>query len=125
MRLTPKAFHNREGQTMSQSLSQVYLHVTFSTKDRTPFLRDMQLRERMHAYLAGICKGQDSPSLIVGGYEDHVHVLCRLSKNLSVADLVREVRRDSSKHAKELSARSREFHLAARLRCFFGESLPC
>ena len=39
--------------------------------------------------------------MIVGEFEDHVHVLCRLSKNLAVADLVRELKRESSKKAKE------------------------
>ena len=65
---------------MSQSLVQVYLHIVFSTKDRRPFLRDQMLRERTHAYLAGICKNQGAPSLKVGGTADHVHILCRMSK---------------------------------------------
>lgn len=50
---TPKAFHNRERQAMSQSLSQIYLHVTFSTNDRAPFLRDRQRCERMHKSMPG------------------------------------------------------------------------
>jgi len=86
-----------------QSLSQIYVHVAFSTKDRRPFLRDKNYREQLHAYLAGGCKNQECPPLIVGGFEDHVHVLCRLSRNLSVADLVRELKRGSSKWAKDLS----------------------
>lgn len=89
---------------MPQSLSQIYLHLAFSTKDRRPFLRDKDQREQLHAYLAGACKNQRCPSLIVGGVEDHVHVLCRLSRNLSVADLVRELKRESSKWAKGLSS---------------------
>jgi REP element-mobilizing transposase RayT len=85
---------------MAQSLSQIYLHVVFSTKNRTSFLRDKELREKVHAYLAGTCRNLESPSLIVGGVEDHVHLLCRLSKNLSVAHLVRELKRESSKWIK-------------------------
>ena len=94
---------------MPQSLSHIYLHVTFSTKDRRPFLRDKKHREPLHAYLAGGCRNQSSPSLLVGGLEDHVHVLCRLSKTLSVADLVRELKRESSKRVKELSPHLRDF----------------
>ena len=95
---------------MPQSLSQIYLHITYSTKTRQPFLSDAQLREKTHAYIAGTCKNQHSPSLLVGGVADHVHVLCRLSRNLSVADLVRELKRDSSKWLKHQSPRLRDFH---------------
>jgi REP element-mobilizing transposase RayT len=88
---------------MSQSLSQIYLHVVFSTKHRAPRLVDPALRERTHAYLVGVCNNLDSPSIRVGGIEDHVHILCRLSKILSASDLVRELKRESSKWLKEQS----------------------
>ena len=88
---------------MSQSLSQVYLHVVFSTKHRAPSLQDRGLREKTHAYLAGTCRNLDSPSIIVGGVEDHVHVLCRLAKTLCVSELVRELKRESSKWLKDQS----------------------
>ncbi len=65
---------------MAQSLAQIYVHIVFSTKNRQPFLKDKAFRERVHAYLKGICDNQDSPSLQIGGVEDHVHILCRLSK---------------------------------------------
>jgi REP element-mobilizing transposase RayT len=88
---------------MGQSLSQIYLHVVFSTKNRVPFLHDRMLREKMHAYLAGTCRNLHSPSLIVGGVEDHVHLLLRLAKDLSVSVLVRELKRESSKWVKSLA----------------------
>jgi putative transposase len=95
---------------MAQSLSQLYVHLVFSTKNRVPFLRDKELRERTHAYLAGTCNNQESPSIIVGGVEDHAHVLCRLSKNLGVAILIRELKRESSKWVKEESTSVADFH---------------
>ena len=55
---------------MPQSLTQIYLHIVFSTKYRAPYLADKVFRERTHAYLAGTCKNLDSPALIVGGVED-------------------------------------------------------
>src|SRR5690349_19012705 len=60
---------------MAQSLAQIYLHVVFSTRNRAPFLQDRALRDRTHAYLAGTCRNLHSPSLIVGGVADHVHLL--------------------------------------------------
>jgi putative transposase len=95
---------------MPQSLVQIYVHLVFSTKHRQPSLRDRALRDRMHAYLAGICNNQDSPSLRVGGADDHVHILCRLSKTIDVSALIRELKRDSSKWIKDQDARRKDFH---------------
>ena len=95
---------------MPQSLSQLYTHIVFSTKHRVPHLQDRVLRERTHAYLAGTCINLDSPSIIVGGVEDHVHIFCRLAKTLCIAELVRELKRESSKWLKEQSADLASFY---------------
>jgi REP element-mobilizing transposase RayT len=93
-----------------QSLSQLYIHIVFSTKSRRPFLQDPDLRSRTHAYLLGICKRQDCPSVATGGAVDHVHILCRLSKSVAVADLIRELKRSSSVWAKDEDPPLAEFH---------------
>lgn len=88
---------------MSQSLVQVYLHIIFSTKHRQGFLSNHALRARTHAYMAGICEYLDAPALKIGGVEDHVHLLCRMSKTRTIADLVKDLKRDSSKWVKQQS----------------------
>ncbi len=95
---------------MPQSLVQIYVHIVFSTKDRTPFLHDPTFCDRLHAYMAGICKNQDCPSQRVGGVEDHVHILCRLSKTLDVSALIRELKRDSSKWVKDENPELADFY---------------
>lgn len=85
---------------MPQSLAKLYVHIIFSTKNRFPFLQDKELRNEMYAYLGGACNGLDSPVLTVGGVADHVHILCVLSKNLSLAKFVGEIKRGSSKWVK-------------------------
>ena len=85
---------------MGQSLAQIYLHVVFSTKLSKPYLQNRDLQAELHAYLAGACRNLDSPSLQIGGIEDHVHVLCQLSKTISISELVRELKRESSKWLK-------------------------
>ena len=95
---------------MAQSLSQIYVHLVFSTKGRAAFLRDKPFRGRVHAYLIGICRNHKSPSLIIGGVEDHVHILCRLAKTITVSDLIRELKRDSSKWIKAENPGLRDFH---------------
>ena len=96
-------------ETMPQSLVQFYAHLVFSTKRRRPFLRDDDCRERLHAYMAGVCEGQHSPALSIGGTEDHVHVLCRLSKTLDVSTLIRELKRESTKWLKKEFPRLQAF----------------
>src|SRR5947208_2137652 len=52
--------------TMPQSLSVVYIHLVFSTKDRRPFLRDTNLRASLHAHLGEVSKRLDCPPILVG-----------------------------------------------------------
>jgi putative transposase len=82
---------------MSQSLSNVLLHVIFSTKNREPFLENEILRREAHAYLVGSLRSIDCPALIVGGVADHVHALCRLGRTTTIAELVETMKVESSK----------------------------
>ena len=86
---------------MPQSLSAVYIHLVFSTKDRRPFIHDPIIREKLHAQLGEISKRLECPPIIVGGVEDHVHMLCRFSRNLTQAEWVKEVKRVSNGWLKE------------------------
>ena len=95
---------------MSQSLTQIYLHIVFSTKERRPFLQDPNIRGRMHAYLHGICEKQKSPSIVVGGVEDHVHIACRLGKTLDVAALIKALKHGSSVWIKSEFENQQSFH---------------
>jgi putative transposase len=95
---------------MPQSLWKVYLHLVFSTKNRVPWLLDKAVRNAMHQYLGGTCGRLDSPSVIVGGVDDHVHILCQLSRTRSIADIVRELKRESSKWIKEQGRDFAAFH---------------
>jgi putative transposase len=86
---------------MSQSLTQIYLHLVFSTKLRSPYLVEDGFRQRLFEYAGKTCGELGCPVLKVGGAEDHIHVLCRLGKVISVADLVRDLKRATSRWAKE------------------------
>ena len=94
---------------MPQSLSQLYVHLVFSTKHREPMLLS-PVREPLHAYLATVLNNQDSPALKVGGTSDHVHALFRLSKNLSLAKIVEEIKTSSSKRVKTQGRGLANFH---------------
>ena len=82
---------------MPQSLSAVYVHFVFSTKDRVPSFASASLRANLHAYIASVSGQLDCPAIEVGGVADHVHVLTRMSREVSQAEWIKEVKRVSSR----------------------------
>ena len=77
------------------------MHTVFLTKERRPLLRDAAIREELHRYLGGILKQLDCQPIIVGGVEDHVHLLSTLPRTRPMAEVIKEVKRGSSVWIKE------------------------
>ena len=94
---------------MSQSLAKNLLHLVFSTKDRSPWI-PLNVRERLFGYQAGIFKEWESPTLIIGGVDDHVHALFSLSKNHPLKKIVEEVKKGSSKWMKREGTGNADFY---------------
>jgi REP element-mobilizing transposase RayT len=84
---------------MPQSLVRNLVHLIFSTKNRAPLLH-AAIRPELHGYMAGIFNNWESPALIIGSVEDHLHALFGLSKNHALSKIVEEVKRGSSKWIK-------------------------
>ena len=93
---------------MPQSLSNILIHLIWSTKDRHPWLHG-DLREKTHAFLAGTVRQCDCEAYRVGGVADHVHLAIRLSRTQSVAELVKNVKAASSKWLKSEDAKLSKF----------------
>lgn len=85
---------------MPQSLSQLLVHVVFSTKDRAPVIYD-EWRPDLHAYLGGILRKRKCDLLAAGGVEDHVHLLVRMATTISLADMIRDTKSNSSAWRRE------------------------
>lgn len=94
---------------MPQSLARVVLHVVFSTKHRVPFLRDGEVRTRTHAYMAGVLQNLGCEPILINGVQDHVHLLCNLSRTVTIAQVVEEAKKATSKWMKEQGAHYGEF----------------
>jgi REP element-mobilizing transposase RayT len=107
---------------MPQSLAETYFHIVFSTKGRVSFLRDHTLRNELHTYLGDACRNLKSPSLIVGGVEDHVHILCRFGRTITTADLLEGLKKESSKWIKAKDRSLNDFHWQAGYGVFSIES---
>ena len=88
-------------------------HVVFSTKNRVPYLKTPELREAVNAYMVGTLRNIDCPSLIVNCVEDHLHCLCQLSRTMTVAKLIEEMKSSSSAWIKTQSPQAKEFHWQA------------
>jgi REP element-mobilizing transposase RayT len=84
---------------MGQSLVKNYVHIVFSTKYREQLIHP-PVETALHSYLGGICNNLECPAIIVGGYTDHVHILCMLSKKIALMKLVEEIKSHSSKWIK-------------------------
>jgi REP element-mobilizing transposase RayT len=79
-----------------QSLSRILIHLTFATKNRERAIAYPDLREHLNAYVVGILRNLECPSIQVGAVIDHMHVLYLHSRTASVADAVATVKRESS-----------------------------
>jgi REP-associated tyrosine transposase len=93
---------------MPQSLSKVILHIIFSTRNHEQWL-DSDVRPRMHAYLATICRDVDANFVRVDRIADHVHIVTTLPRTLSQAQLIEQIKKTSSKWIKEFNARYHRF----------------
>ncbi|MBK9256885.1 MAG: IS200/IS605 family transposase [Saprospiraceae bacterium] len=84
---------------MGQSLAKNYIHIVFSTKNRNPLINSL-IESELHSYLGGICNNLECHAIKVGGYTDHIHILCMLSKKLALMKLLEELKSHSSKWIK-------------------------
>ncbi|HYK91058.1 MAG TPA: IS200/IS605 family transposase [Acidobacteriota bacterium] len=86
---------------MSSTHLSLYYHIIFSTKMRRACIRD-SWEERLHHYLGGILRGLNGISKQIGGTADHVHILASLGAIHRLADVVRELKSESSKWVHEV-----------------------
>ena len=85
---------------MPQSLAQIYVHLVFSTKGREGLIPSA-IQPRLHAYLAGTFNAMGCTAVQVGGMPDHIHILFRLSRTMTVSDAVKNAKVESAKWMKD------------------------
>jgi len=94
---------------MSQSLAYNYSHIVFSTKYRYPFI-DQEIEDELFQYIGGICKNLDFKPVKIGGYRDHIHILCVLSRKVTLMKFIEEIKSHSSKWMKTKGEKYKEFY---------------
>ena len=81
---------------MPNSYTSLRYHVTFSTKDRFPWITQ-DWKTDLYRYLGGIIRGQQGKLLEIGGQPDHVHLLFSMRADQALSEIVRPIKSDSSK----------------------------
>jgi len=85
---------------MPGTFSQIYIQAIFAVKGRENLISKTWNTE-LHRYFAGIIKGKEQKSIIVNGMPDHVHAFIGLKPSMSISDLVRDIKNNSSNFVKD------------------------
>lgn len=88
---------------MAATYSYLKMHIVFATKNRVPLI-DHRWRGDLHAYLGGTLRGLGGHPLVVGGTDDHIHLVAGLKPTHAPADIVRELKKSSSAWASDRRA---------------------
>ena len=80
---------------MPGTFSQIYIQIIFAVKSRQNLIHSA-FEEKLYQYIAGIVSGKGQKSLAVNGMPDHIHVLVGLKPSMGIADLVRDIKNNST-----------------------------
>jgi REP element-mobilizing transposase RayT len=94
---------------MPQSLSNILVHLVFSTKHRQPIISD-EIRERLHGYAVGVLRNLGCPSVELNTEPDHLHSLLAMSRTKSIAEVVEELKSSTSGWCKTQGAQWSQFY---------------
>jgi REP element-mobilizing transposase RayT len=96
-----KAFHfSRYPADMANTFTSLHYHIVFSTKNREPWIRQ-DIEQRVWSYLGGIARENDMKALMIGGIENHVHLLLGVPPTLALSKAVQLIKGGSSVWMKE------------------------
>ena len=85
---------------MATTYTKLLYHIIFSTKRREPLI-SRGLRDDLYSYIGGILRARKGLLVEIGGMPDHVHLAIRIRPDVSVAEIVRLVKANSSKWVNE------------------------
>ena len=93
---------------MAGTFSQLYIQTVFAVKGRENLI-DKKWRDELCKYISGIITGKGQKSIIVNGVADHIHCFIGLKPTMSISDLMRDVKNNSSKFINDNGFISRKF----------------
>jgi putative transposase len=84
------------------------VHCVFSPKGRESLLTD-SLRSIIQKYIYGVIKGKNCNPIAINGTKDHIHILIGFGPVISIADLIRDIKRSSALYINSNHLSSRKF----------------
>ncbi|RLA57224.1 MAG: transposase [Gammaproteobacteria bacterium] len=81
---------------MASTLTKLLFHFVFSTKERTGLITD-ELESNLYPYIGGVIRGERGDPIAIGGTKDHLHILAGLPTTISIAEMLRRIKGNSSK----------------------------
>jgi len=81
---------------MANTYTQIYIHIVFSVKGRQNLIQTTW-KDELHKYICGIVNEKGQKVYAIGGVADHIHILVSIKPNISISDLVRDIKANSSK----------------------------
>jgi putative transposase len=85
---------------MAGTFTQIYIQVVFAVKRRENLISSSWKNE-LYKYIAGIINKKNQKSIIVNGAMDHVHAFIGLRPSMSISDLVRDIKNNSTNFINE------------------------
>jgi REP-associated tyrosine transposase len=82
---------------MANTFSQIYIQTVFAVENRQSLITP-DFKEDLYKYMTGIVKNQGQKLIAINGMPDHVHILIGLKPAMALADLVREIKADSTNY---------------------------
>src|SRR5437867_5240537 len=83
------------GSHMANTFSQIYIQTVFAVSNRQSLIQS-DFKEDLYKYITGIVKNQGQKLISINGMPDHVHILIGLRPAMALADLVQEIKADST-----------------------------
>lgn len=81
---------------MANTFSKIYIHIIFSVKGRQNLIQKTW-KEELYKYICGIVNGKEQKVYAIGGMADHIHILLSIKPNITLSDIVRDIKANSSK----------------------------
>jgi len=85
---------------MPGTFSQVYIQIIFAVKGRENLIGN-NWKTDLHKYISGIIKHKEQKPIIVNGMPDHIHAFIGLRPTMTIADIMRDIKNNSSNFIKE------------------------
>jgi putative transposase len=82
---------------MANTFSQIYIQTVFAVENRQSLITP-DFKEDLYKYITGIVRNQGQKLIAINGMPDHVHILIGLKPAMALADLVREIKADSTNY---------------------------